>query len=284
MRQLTVDCHVHLTAPEVIAAVERYRGMDHYFNLLTSSPKNKFATAEDTIAEMDRAGIDVAVVFGFAFKDMGLCQETNNYVMAMTKRYTGRFIGLACVNPLAGGLEAELERCRAGGLAGVGELFPEGQGFDLARQEDMGELAGLCSELQWPVLVHLNEPVGHFYPGKTKTTLPQACTFAENNPKLKIILAHWGGGLWVYELMPELKRTLANVYYDTAASPFLYTPVIYQAVKAAGVLDKILLGSDFPLLSPQRYLEDLAASGLPDAEIASVKGLNATRIFGMQTS
>lgn len=277
----TIDCHVHLTSPEVIKAVERYRDLDPYFKLLNSSPHNKFATGEEVIAAMDQAGVDRAVVFGFAFQDPGLCRESNDYVMAMTIRYPQRFIGLACVNPLAAGMEAELARCQAGGLAGVGELFPEGQGFDLTRQQDVGRLAGLCSELEWPLLLHVNEPVGHYYPGKTGTSLVQACTFAEQNPHLKIILAHWGGGLWVYELMPELKQALANVYYDTAATPFLYRPDIYNAARAAGVIDKVVLGSDYPLIPQQRYFKDLAAAALPAVDEEKIRGGNAMRLFGI---
>jgi len=60
-------------------------------------------------------------------------------------------------------------------------------------------------------------------------------------------------GLFCYELMPELRQSLRHVYYDTAASPFLFRPDVYQAARMAGVLDKVLLGSDFPLLSPARY-------------------------------
>lgn len=282
MATLTIDCHVHLTSPEVIGAVERYRTLDSYFNLLSSSPKNKFATGAEAIAAMDRCGVDRAVVFGFAFKDMGLCRESNDYIMAMVALYPDRFTGLACVNPLATGLEAELARCRDGGLVGVGELFPEGQGFDLTCQQEVGKLAGMCSEMQWPLMLHINEPVGHHYPGKTGTTLAQACTFAEQNPCLKIILAHWGGGLWIYELMPELKQALANVYYDTAATPFLYRPEIYLAARAAGVIDKVLLGSDYPLISPRRYLDGLAAVALPAADEARVRGGNAARLFKIE--
>lgn len=281
MTMLNIDCHVHLTSPEVSGAVERYSDLDPYFKLLSSSPQNKFATGDETIAAMDRAGVDRAVVFGFAFRDMGLCRASNDYVMAMVARYPQRFIGLACVNPLAAGLEAELSRCQAGGLAGVGELFPEGQGFDLTRRQDVGQLAGLCCEMEWPLLLHVNEPVGHYYPGKTAITPVQACTFAEQNPQLKIIMAHWGGGLWVYELMPELKQALANVYYDTAATPFLYRPDIYAAARAAGVIDKVLLGSDYPLIPPQRYLKGLAVAALPAADEAKVRGGNAARLFGI---
>ena len=53
--------------------------------------------------------------------------------------------------------------------------------------------------------------------------------------------------------MPEVKKTLANVYFDSAASPFLYSPRIYtQAIETVGS-EKLLFGSDYPLLSPQGY-------------------------------
>lgn len=282
MAGFTVDCHVHITPPGVIGAVEDYRGRDEYFKLLTDSPRNRFATGEEVVAEMDRHGVNKAVVFGFAFKDMGLCREVNDYVMDTVSRYSHRLIGLAVVNPLASGLEKELERCRAGGLQGVGELFPEGQGFDITRREDMGPLAGLCMELDWPVYIHTNEPVGHDYRGKTGTTPEKACALAEGNPGLKIVLAHWGGGLWVYELMPELRKALKDVYYDTAATPFLYTPEIYRTAKAAGVTDKILLGSDFPLISPAGYIAGLEESGLEVADIVKIRGGNAGRLFSFE--
>ncbi len=282
MPPITVDCHVHITSPEIIKSVEYYRQLDPYFNLLSSSPNNKFATGAEVIAVMNNSGIDRAVVFGFAFRDMALCREVNDYIMDVIALYPGRLLGLACVNPLADDLETELARCQAGGLVGVGELFPEGQGFDLTRRRDVGKLSGLCSEMQWPLLLHVNEPVGHYYPGKTRTTPAQAYIFAEQNPQLKIIMAHWGGGLWVYELMPEVKQALKNVYYDTAASPFLYRPEIYLAAKAAGIIDKILLGSDYPLISPHRYFDRLAAVALTETDKAKIRGENAIRLFKIE--
>src|SRR5699024_4769813 len=116
----------------------------------------------------------------------------------------------------------EIDRCMDMGLTGIGEIFPYGQGFDIADAKEMANLANASIERDLPVMIHTNEAVGHHYSGKTDTTAVKASAFAKNYPNLKIIYAHWGGGLLFYELMPEILEQNRNVYYDTAANPFLY--------------------------------------------------------------
>ena len=140
----------------------------------------------------------------------------------------------------------------------------------------------LCAHFDVPVLVHTNEPVGHDYPGKNPTTLAQIYRFLKAYPKNKIILAHWGGGLLFYALMKkEVKEVLLNVWFDTAASPYLYETDIYRvAVEIVGD-DKILMGSDYPLLTPRQYLAEMAAAGLPSRSFKKIAGENAARLLGI---
>ena len=70
-----------------------------------------------------------------------------------------------------------------------------------------------------------------------------------------------------------------NVYFDTAASPFLYDPSIYRIAKELVGLEKILFGTDFPLLKPTRYFGELQASGLSEEEIACICGENAKKLL-----
>jgi predicted TIM-barrel fold metal-dependent hydrolase len=67
----------------------------------------------------------------------------------------------------------------------------------------------------------------------------------------------------MYELMPEMKLYLSNARYDSAAWPWLYDPAVLSAMASAGMGDKILYGSDFPILSLKRYKDRLEASGVP---------------------
>ena len=45
---------------------------------------------------------------------------------------------------------------------------------------------------------------------------------------VRLVLAHWGGGLPFYALMPEVAESLSDVYFDTAASPFLYDAKVFE--------------------------------------------------------
>ncbi|MDD2446492.1 MAG: amidohydrolase family protein [Tissierellia bacterium] len=140
-------------------------------------------------------------------------------------------------------------------------------------------LSNACIERDLPVLIHTNEAVGHHYSGKTDTTAVKASAFANNYPDLKIIFAHWGGGLLFYELMPETQKQNKNVYYDTAASPFLYDNKIYKVAKEIGILDRVLFGSDYPLIPMNKYIEDVANSALTEKEQALVNGENAKKLL-----
>ena len=73
----------------------------------------------------------------------------------------------------------------------------------------------------------------------------------------------------MYELLKkETKQILSRVAYDTAASPFLYDPSIYAiAVQIVGAR-RILFGSDYPLIAPDRYFEEMEVAGLSDEELA----------------
>jgi len=274
-----IDFHVHITPPEIIADWRNYAEKEPYFSLLSHSPKNKFATAPDVIAALDAAGFDKAVVFGFAFNDAGLCRYVNDYVIESVTQYPERLIGFMAVAPGSAELEKEVERCHAAGLRGVGELFPEGQGFDIADTRQTAALAAACAHFDMPLLIHANEPLGHEYAGKTKTSLRALERFIANNAGLNIVLAHWGGGLLFYETMPEIQEQCRNVYYDTAASPLLYDPSVYRAACAIGLSEKILFGSDFPLLSHSRCITALAASGISAPEQERILGGNALSLL-----
>jgi hypothetical protein len=131
-------------------------------------------------------------------------------------------------------------------------------------------------------MIHTNEPIGHSYPGKTPSTLAQIYQLIHTFPQNKIILAHWGGGLFFFSLLKkEVKTSLKNVYFDTAASPYLYDADVYRlAIDLVGE-KKILFGSDFPLLPPGRYFDEMKTAGLSDAEMEQICGGNAARLFNI---
>jgi len=275
---MKIDAHVHITPPEIAANWEKFAKKEPYFSLLSNSKNNKFASAEDAVLMLEKEEFDKAVVFGFAFRDIALCSLVNDYVIESVNRFPDKLIGFA-VAPSCKKTAKEIERCFKAGLKGVGELYPEGQGFALEDRKKTENITGVCKELKLPLLLHANENVGHYYPGKTNVTLKQLETFILNNPELKIILAHFGGGLLFYETMIEVKDKFKNVYYDTAASPFLYDTGIYRAIKALGLCEKIIFGSDFPLLAPSRYSNDIETAGFNDVEYQYITAKNLRKLI-----
>lgn len=276
---MKIDVHVHITPPDIAKDYKKIGEKEPYFAMLSNSPQNKFATAEDVVAEMDVCGFDKSVVFGFGFKDIGLCRYVNDYVAECVSKYPDRLIGFLTVPPTASGVECEILRSVENGLKGVGELFAEGQQFDIADTKGMASFCRICSELSLPVMLHANEQIGHYYPGKVNLAFSDIEIFVRNNPGLKIILAHFGGGILFYELMKEIRKSFKNVYYDTSAMPFLYGSEIYKVIENIGIADKLLFGSDFPLLSPVRYEKGLKTSGISREAENMILGENFERLF-----
>ena len=83
-------------------------------------------------------------------------------------------------------------------------------------------------------------------------------------------------------LKKEVKDILKNVYYDTAASPFLYNKEIYRTAFSLTGKDKILFGSDYPLMKPSRYFQEIEDSGLSKEDQAGILGENAAMLFGIE--
>jgi hypothetical protein len=250
------------------------------FQMLYRSPDAKMVGTQTLLKAMDEAGIEKSVIFGFPWQMTDHYQRHNDYIIESVQKNPDRFIGFCCFSPLSPDGSKETERCLQAGLSGVGELAIYSDGLSPAVIGALSETMSLCAELDVPVLLHANEPVGYNYPGKTPMTLAEIYGFLETYPSNRIILAHWGGGIFFYAFMKKaVKETLRNVWVDTAASPYLFRPEIYRvAVEAIGS-DKIIFGSDYPLLTPQRYFKEMAAAGLSAKLMERIKGMNAADLL-----
>jgi hypothetical protein len=228
---------------------------------------------------MDRASVDQAVVFGFGWRDMDLCRQDNDYVMQSVQRFPDRLLGFGIVNPLVGAEAVrEIERCARGGLRGVGELMPDGQGYRLDDEKVMAPIVEVALAHGLVLLTHCSEPVGHLYPGKGTVTPDEVIRFARLFPDATLVCAHWGGGTIFYELMPEVSEVMRNVYYDTAASLYLYQDDIFS-LAARWAPGKVLFATDYPLIAPSRFLQRIQAARMPTATLHRMLGGNAWRVL-----
>ena len=128
-----IDFHTHIFPPDVRDRREEYLKRDATFAEMYTSPKAKIATAEDLLASMDQAGVDVSVALGFAWRERELCVRHNDYLFEAAAKSEGRIVPFATINMGAdeAGVSKEVARCVAAGAKGLGELRPESQLWDL---------------------------------------------------------------------------------------------------------------------------------------------------------
>lgn len=277
---MIIDFHTHIFPEKIQTARENYFPGEPAFKLLYHSPKSRMVSAEDMIASMNENGVDKSVVFGFPWENRQHLQNHNDYIIDAVARFPDRLIGFGCLSPYMKDGASEVQRCLGNGLSGIGELAFYQSGIDKEAVESLEPVMEICRQKNVPVLIHTNEPVGHAYPGKTPITLGQIYSLVKAFPENKIVLAHWGGGIFFFNLLKkEVKAALKNVYVDTAASPFLYDPEIYAAAVRFAGKDKILFGSDFPLIPPARYFNELEKTGLSKASIDNICGRNAKQLL-----
>ncbi|MBI2860006.1 MAG: amidohydrolase family protein [Chloroflexi bacterium] len=276
---MIIDFHTHIFPPAIKEDRSDYVRRDPGFAALYSSNKARVITAEELVESMDQAGIDISVIANFAWASPGLCAETNDYILESVVRYPKRLAGFCAIPP--GRFElaiAEIERCAHGGARGMGELRPEND-LLAAGREDLAALSGVLQRHGLALMTHSTEPMGHLYPGKGNMTPDLLHLFITRFPGIAVICAHWGGGLPFYALMPEVKQTLGNVYFDTAASPFLYSPEVYACVSRLVGPEKVLFGSDYPLLPQRRIIDEISAADLPGEAKDLILSGNARKLL-----
>ena len=277
---MIVDFHAHIFPPWTRAERERHVARDSTLGELYVDPKSKMASAEELIAAMDRDGVDLSVAMGIGWTDIGLAREANDYTIDAVHRFPTRLAGFAGVNPAWGAKAAkEASRCAEAGLKGIGELHPDSQAYDLDDARVLAPLMEAALQHNLIVTTHSSEPVGHSYPGKGRTRPEVLWEFVRHNPDVTIVCAHWGGGLPFYALIPEVSETLTNVYFDTAASPLLYGPRVFEVGATLVGAAQVLFGSDFPLLSAHRLLKEVEDAALSDADKAAITGGNAQKLL-----
>lgn len=291
-----IDCHIHRYPPEVIKDPSGWAllmGEAHWGRLVAPSKGfslQGWADRRRLFEDMDRAGIEKVVMLGWYWECQATCELQNRWHLDWLKEDPGRLLAFAAVQPGEGDQAFDaVRRAIDGGCRGIGEMMPVVQGF--ARNHPTW-----LKILQWaqengiPVNMHVTDPVGHEYAGKIETPLSDFQWIARQFPDLKLILSHWGGGLPFYELNKSQREDFKNVYYDTAAGPLLYEPDIWRRVCDLVGPDKILFGSDYPLLLyPGKsketgftlLLDEARQSGLTEEELEKILSANARKLFGL---
>lgn len=284
---MIIDCHTHCYPEEVARAPREWaeaRGELHWADLVAPLDRKGiqgWASPEEMIAAMDAAGVDRAALLGWYWEHEATCRWQNEVIASWVQQHPDRFIGFASILPNEN-VTDQLESALALGLSGVGELHPGVQGFDSSCPH-WKALAEWCAANGWPANCHATAESGD-HPSAVATPLEDYLQMARQTPSLKLILAHWGGGLPLQEgELPD------NLYFDCSASPLLYSIDIFRKVIDRIDPERLLYGSDYPLrvypksqkqADMKSFLQAIREeAGLSDSELAAMLGGNFERLL-----
>ncbi len=266
-----IDVHHHVCPPAWIAALKEAK--------LDSPPVNNW-TPEHSLAEMDRGGIETAILSvtqpGMGFLDAKRAAEVaracNEYSHELTQKYPGRF-GLFAALPLPHVAESLAELAYALDVlkaTGIGMLTSYGRTFlgDPAFAPILDELnrrkVTVYTHPATPAccvnLASLPDTAVEYGTDTTRTIGNLIFTgSAARTPDINWIFSHAGGTVWsvterftVQMLqMPQFKAftpeivfgQLKRFYYDTAQAA---NPVAMAGLTQVVAPSQILFGTDYP--------------------------------------
>lgn len=276
---MIIDFHTHIFPGDVLTSRDYYLD-DPGFRLLYSSKKSLVTDHTGLTEYILSNRLYGAAAMSFSWESEKYCLLQNEYMASISGLNSIYPFGMIPISGLKS-VRAYAEDIKSCGLYGIGEIAFYNGRMTHSNIRYLRNLLEAAVEFALPVCLHLNEPVGHFYPGKYEPSLSVIYELIKEFPEATVILSHWGGGIIFYEMMPEVREVLKNVYYDTAATPYLYKSDIYSsAVKIAGA-EKIIFGTDYPLLGVDRYKNIIEEEINSPEERDKVFGGNARKILGI---
>ena len=280
---VAIDTHVHIeedeagrsTLPQLLVdAASAYFHADSYRPGL------------DEIAEIYRERHIAAVVFTVdATTSLGYAPISSEDIAAGAARNNDVLIPFGSVDPLQGASAVTKARrlVEEYGVRGF-KFHPTLQNFDPSDPE-FYPLYSAIQDLRVPVIFHTGQTgIGAGLPGgfglKLGLSNPMLIdVVAANFPELSIVMAH-PSVPWQDEAIAVATHK-ANVWIDLSGWSPKYFPE--NLVRQANSLlqDKVLFGSDFPLLTTDRWLKDFAALAMKDEVRPKILKTNAVRLLGL---
>jgi len=279
----TIDTHVHIEIgsdghrslpDELAAALAKYFRQD--------GPNPDLAG----VAEYYRERRMAAVVFTVDSETaLGHPPIPSTEIIEQAADHADVLIPFASIDPRQGERAVDLAAALVHEHGAQGfKLHPTVQGFD-PQSEALAPLWAALETLGVPVIVHTGQTgVGAGTPGgygfKTRYSNPMLLDdVLADHPRLQIVLAH-PSVPWVDEQI-SVATHKANAWIDLSGwSPKYFPPQLVRAANSY-LQHKVLFGSDFPVLTPERWLGDFAALDLKDEVRPKILKDNAINLLGL---
>jgi len=277
-----IDMHVHIEVDDAghgSLPAELQAAMDRYFGNHAPMPL-------DAVAAYYRERSMAAVVFTVdARTRLGVIPNSSEEIAEGAARNNDVLIPFGSVDPLTGGEAIELAKRLHGDYGVRGFKFhPSVQGFDPSDPR-FSPLWAAIQDFGVPIVVHTGQTgVGAGAPGgfgiKLRYSNPMLLDdVAADFPELRIIMAH-PSTPWQDEAI-SIATHKPNAFIDLSGwSPKYFAPQLVRNINSV-LRDKVMFGSDFPAITPDRWLHDFADLDIKDAVRPKVLKENAVALLGL---
>jgi len=273
---IAIDTHVHIESPPTGNAADE--AAKRYFGA-TNAP-----TRPEDLAEYYRSRKTGCVVFSVDERLTGRPQVPNEEVLNLARRHSDFMIAFASVDPTRGP-EAVQEARRLIGLGVRGfKLHPPLQQFH-ANDRSVYPFYEVVAEAKLPVIIHTGHSgIGTGMPGGGGVRLKYGNPMdiddvAVDFPDMPIILAH-PSFPWQDEAI-SICLHKPQVYIDLSGwSPRYFSPILIQYANTL-LKHKMLFGSDYPLITPDRWMADFEKIAIRDEVRPLILKENAVRLLGL---
>jgi uncharacterized protein len=274
---VAIDVHVHLEADEKSESDSAARS---YFGD-TGAPRDS-----DGLADYYRSRRMAFVVFTVDEHLSGRRHVTNDDVLRFASSHADVAMAFISVDPTRGPEAVrEAQRLLATGLVRGLKLHPPLQQF-FANDRVAYPLYEVFAEARLPVLFHTGHSgIGTGVPGGGGVRLKYGDPMhiddvAVDFPELPIVMAH-PSFPWQDEAI-SICLHKPTVYIDLSGwSPKYFSPTLVQYANSL-LKRKVLFGSDYPWITPDRWLADFEKIAIKDEVRPLILKENAARLFGLK--
>ncbi|MFB0901024.1 MAG: amidohydrolase family protein [Dehalococcoidia bacterium] len=286
---MIVDFHTHIFSLEQIKKRRIIALNDKNFSLIYSKKNSKMSHADDLLESMQFAGVDMSVLMGFQWSEEFQFDIHAQYLLDQCTKHPDKFV---CFVPLSinnySEIDSKIKDMSIAGAKGIGEIrINNTLDKKILINNVIPQLFESIDNYNLNISFHTTEPVGKFYTGKdgglTLIDLWKILNCYALPLKGNFIASHMGAGLPLYSSLIHVRDLILKrkIMFDTAALKFLYGNVVLEFIIKQIGPNKLLWGSDYPLISQLEDIRFISKSKIKKIDLDLILGENAVEILSL---
>lgn len=272
-----IDFHVNFVpswVPKLTPAeiADETGNLSRNLSLPVTRRLHETSTLDHLLADAARAGASRCVVFPYQFKNADRCKRANADLAAELALHPDRLLGLAICQPRdPASLDDVAAMLDKPGVIGI-KMKPRWGGFSLGDTQMLGPVCEMLVARNRILLTHITQS----FHESTGDQVGDLVRLLRAFPKLKVVAAHMGAFIDVYDCHPPMRAVMDNLWIDISLPNSLgWLPSLMRQGRAS----RYLFASDFPYTGIEEMARAVDSLDLTSAEKEAVFSGNANALL-----